>query len=117
MINEVIFAVTDHNRVLALRIVADEVMPCGTHKVSTVIHSKSPTETDEYMHKEYYQKLYIGEGWTFRNRCLFREFDDAKSFVVTSLEEKIEKTRRDLTFLETKQEQMNSLTLKSLLTD
>ncbi|HAS8541290.1 TPA: hypothetical protein I7730_16020 [Vibrio vulnificus] len=112
---ETLFAVTDHFRVLPLRIVEDHVLPCGMHKVITEINAQNPNEGDVFMHNTYFKLVFITKDWELNQRCLFKDFESAKSFAATAIEEKLDSVKSQLTHLESKQANLSALTLESLL--
>lgn len=107
---EKLFAVTDFNNVIPLRVVGVSEQD-GFTVLTTEIDMEQPNEVDVYFHSKYYKNLFvteihfhgkyckkpfISEKEPTGSSCVFFELEKAKEFAIKSLDEEMENKQREL---------------------
>lgn len=97
---KMLFAVTDVNGVLPLRVV-DVNEQDGFTVLTTEIDvaEREPDNIEKYFYRKYYKKLFATEKEPTGSSCVFFGLDEAKAFAIKNLDKEIESKMVELASL------------------
>lgn len=88
---EMLFAVTDVNGVLPLRVVGVNEQDGFTVLTTEIdVAAREPDDVEKYFYRKYYKELFATEKEPTGSSCVFFGLDEAKAFAIKNLDEEIE---------------------------